>query len=68
MESIVANFFLQLHHGPGSVHLLHHGDPNFACSNNYSNICLASEYVCYDGGIDSAGFERRADIVYDDTG
>jgi hypothetical protein len=65
---VVANLFPQLHHGPGSVNLLHHGDPNFASSDDYANVCPASKYICYDSYNDSAGFYRRPDIIHDDPG
>lgn len=64
----VANLILQLHHRPRSFDLVHHRHSDFARSDNYTDICPASEYIYYNSGIDSAGFDRRPDILYDDTG
>ena len=67
-ESTVANVFSQLHHCPRSINLLHHGYADFARPDNYSNVRPASKYIRHDRDIDPAGFDRRADTVYDYTG
>ena len=67
-EYVVTDLFLQIHQHPGSINLVHYGHADFARSDNYSDICPASKYICYDGDIDPAGFDRRTDLVYDDCG
>ena len=67
-ESTVANVFSQLHHCPRSINLLHHGYADFARPDNHSNIRPASKYIRHDRDIDTAGFDRRTDTVYDYTG
>jgi len=67
-QSTVADQLSQVYQHQGSIHFFHHRYADVARSDNYSNICSASQYIYHDRNIDTTGFDCRADILYDDTG